>query len=1095
MSDRNKIEQAIRALEAQRAVLGDEVVDTATRELREKLASLDAAPVPTERRQLVTVLFADVSGFTALSERLDPEEVQALLGRLWRRLDRVILDARGHIDKHIGDAVMAVWGLDTALQSDAVDAVRAALAMQRELAIFREGERVDLGMRVGINTGLSSVAVVESTRERNVIGDTVNLASRLEHAAAVGDVLIGPTTIEHVKERIELEWVPPLKLKGKAEPVAAAIARRERTHSLTVKNPKSELGTPTLGRDAELATVLREYELARAGSARWLTVIGDPGTGKSRLLSEAVRALRRTRDEVDMVRLETSPETERAPFQLLRAFLLARAGTAETASGPVAVDATLRMFVEALGEELGREANAFVGHVLGFDTAANPTFDQITQDVGQIRGRAQVLFCAFVQQSCARRPLVLVVEDLNWADRESLAFFAELLSGGGRARLFVLASARSTLRDREHQLAGRPGHVELPLSGLDADSSRALARALLGRVSALPPVLVDFVAERGAGNPFFIEEVVRWLIARGVVRTDTEPWSVTADTPPEGSLPPRVELVLYERIGRLSPPARTVLEAASVVGNTFWTGAIDALLDSPAEDDAWAELRESGLVDEEAVSRFSSDRQFQFTHALLREVTYEYALMKHRRVYHRRTAEWFARSDRTPSERVAANIAWHFERGEDLRSALEWYSVAGEHALGADAPDAALDAFRRALQLCSGLDVDPARLVGIHAGLGEALKSKGRHGEAVEAFRAMQSAANIAGDPRAQARAENGRAWAESQAGRYAECIESALRAEAVARSILELGGDETSTEVREARVELANALHNRGFAHALLGEADSAIGLGERALEVARSLGAEREMALASNLIGVAHYYVLGDYDAGARHQERALALYRRIEDRWGIACQLTNLGETARARGDARAAVALGSEALAITREIGNRTLELLCLGNLGAAQVEAGDHAAAGVTLSQVIELARESPDVPFFLSETHRYLAEARAASGDFAAALAAGLEALELGRRAGRADFQGAAWRALGLSLGKRGGSIEVDGRACDAETCFERSVASLEDSAIARELQATYRVWASFERERGRTARAAELERLADSTEELRPPPVRNTLV
>jgi class 3 adenylate cyclase len=196
VAERDKLERAIAALEAQRTALGSSVVDTATAELRQKLAALKA--LTSDRRQLVTVLFADVSGFTALSERLDPEEVQGLLSRLWRRLDRAIVAQRGHIDKHIGDAVMAVWGLSETRADDAECAVRAALSMQAGLALFRTAEDVELGIRVGINSGLCSVSVVESTGEANLIGDTVNLASRLEHAAEVGSVLIGEATRDSV---------------------------------------------------------------------------------------------------------------------------------------------------------------------------------------------------------------------------------------------------------------------------------------------------------------------------------------------------------------------------------------------------------------------------------------------------------------------------------------------------------------------------------------------------------------------------------------------------------------------------------------------------------------------------------------------------------------------------------------------------------------------------------------------------------------------------------------------------------------------------------------------------------------------------------
>jgi class 3 adenylate cyclase/tetratricopeptide (TPR) repeat protein len=1088
MSEEKKLEHAIRALEAQREALGDSVVETATGELREKLAALSVLSSK-ERRQLVTVLFADVSGFTALSERLDPEEVQSLLAALWRRLDRVIVGLRGRIDKHIGDAVMAVWGLSDARESDASDAVRAGLAMQRELEAFRSEARVELAMRVGINTGLASISTVESTGEQNVIGDSVNLASRMEHAAEVGTVLLGETTAEHARHRFDLEALPPLRVKGKAEPVQCYRVAREkprqaRTHASTL----SGIAARTIGRETELGTLLQQFQIARDGKLRFVTVVGDAGIGKTRVLSEAVGLLRRQGDAAVIVRAQAWPETERAPFYLLREICRARAGIAEHAEARAAQEQLCLLFLPTLGEALASEAAAFVGQLLGWEDTQNTHVRHILRDPAQIRGRAEVLLRTDLERAANRQLLVFVLEDLHWADRESVEFLSELVALAPPWRVLVLASARPALFSRPGgfplgKTRSRPdAHVSLLLSPLAEEETAALAASLVSRVASQPPWLLDLITRRGGGNPFFCEEVVRWLIARGVIDTETEPWSVRADATPGSVMPARVELVLHERLEQLGADARKLLSAASVVGTSVSREAMAAVLGEPLFEPALAELEATGIL---IRARPLDGQSYEFSHALLREVTYEYTLKRERKSYHQHAAEWLAESGSVP-----ANVAWHFEQAGDRAHAARWYLIAGQQARDGNAPDAAIASFEKVLVLGD----DRAQALGAHEGSGDAFQHKARYGDAVDAYRAMLEAATLLGDAGAQARALNGMSWAQSQQGEHRAAIDSALRAEAIARSAMEAPAP-ASPLARPPAVELANALHNRGWNHVLLSEADPAIALGERAYETARVVGAQREMALALNLIGVAKYYLLEDYDGGARYQEQALAIYRAIGDRWGVACQLNNLGETARMRGEFHSAVALFHEALAITREIAHRTQERISLANLGAAEVEAGEHASGEATLREV--LSRQAGEMPFYASETQRYLAEACLAQRRLDTAMQAGLCALELAIGSGNVAYRGAAWRVLGqlLAAGAERAAIDtLAGPSCDAEQCFAQSVQALRSVHNGRELRATYRAWARFEAERGDPARAGELESLADGVTSKERTGVRNTL-
>jgi class 3 adenylate cyclase len=223
MAEREQLEQSIAALEAQRDVLGDAVVDVSVAVLREKLDTLEKAVQVTSQRKQVTVLFADVSGFTAMSETMDAEDVSDMMNALWNQIDGAIIAHGGTIDKHIGDAVMALFGAPVARKDDPERAIRAALAMQAELAAFREAQQISLAMRIGINTGPVLLGQVGTTYEYTAVGDTVNLVSRLEHAAPVGGILISHATYRHVQGIVEVEALDPIRVKGKTEPVRVYV--------------------------------------------------------------------------------------------------------------------------------------------------------------------------------------------------------------------------------------------------------------------------------------------------------------------------------------------------------------------------------------------------------------------------------------------------------------------------------------------------------------------------------------------------------------------------------------------------------------------------------------------------------------------------------------------------------------------------------------------------------------------------------------------------------------------------------------------------------------------------------------------------------
>jgi class 3 adenylate cyclase/tetratricopeptide (TPR) repeat protein len=1039
MSEEERLERAIRALEAQRADLGGSVVDTATEQLREKLVQLKTLSSLEERR-LVTILFADVSGFTALSERTDPEEVQGLLTRLWRRLDRTITLHHGHIDKHIGDAVMAVWGLGETGTENAANAVRAGLALQQEIARFREEERVELALRVGINTGLSSVAKLESTGEASIIGDAVNVASRLEHSAPLGGVLIGPLTREHVLDAFDLGDPEALALKGKREPVLARLVLGERAARRPAKTLRSD-EVALVGRRKELTALLAACRAGAAGPSQFALLVGEAGSGKSRCMAELLLWVVKSGETFDVLHVAATRDLTEEPLGFLRRLVTRLAGEREGSSPEVLRESFLHAFSAVLGETAGVEACTYLSHLFGL--VVDEKLRGLSHRVEQIRARAEILLTDYLKLRVAKCPLVVLVDDLHFADESSLDFLAALEA---TEHLAVVASVRPG-HNRIH--ARFPFAKHVMLGAFSREECLDLARGLLTPIMGPPAAhLVELVANQCGGNPYFAQELVRWLWERDfrVARSPAD-------------LPPRIELLLHERLQRLPHETRRVLSAASVIGASGTAAALNALCERSVSSDLDAlEMAEVVVQGPEG---------WAFRHVLLRDVVYEYTLLRERRAQHGLHARWLVSAE-AASPTV---IARHFEAAEEPVEAARHWGLAGEAARQADAPDEAIQAFEHALKLLERSSASMSELplvVRCYEGLALCRERRASHTAALEAFERMLWAANAASDGLSTARAHNGMAWVSSQRGDHARALEHAKNGEQAALSTLA-----TSERGRHrlAGIELARALHDQAWALQLLGRAESAREIGERSLLAAAQHNAPAQRALALNAIGCVEFTLLTELDQGIQHTREALALYRQLGDLWGIACLLNNLGFYANECRQLVLAKQHLDETLSVARQIGDRGLEIMAFTNLAQTQLLSGDPRGSEQTLQKAIALIEEG-DQSFALSEIHRTLARALDVDGRPEEALVAAENAVAHAPDPGSLDAA-LAWRVLGEILGSR--PTLRSHVSTGAEECFAKSLSGFVALGLEHEQAATQEAWARFEESRLETARAAEL--------------------
>lgn len=1077
-SERAQLEQAINALEAQRALLGDVVVNVALAPLREKLAALNAPPAapPAQQRKQVTVLFADVSGFTAMSETMDAEEVTSTMNALWGRLDRAILHHGGTIDKHIGDAVMALFGAPTAHEDDPERAIRAALDMQAELRAFTSAPNAPrLAMRIGLNTGPVLLGNVGITGEYTAMGDAVNVASRLEHAAPVGGILISHDTYRHVRGVFTVAPQTPLSVKGKSEPIQTYVVLQAKPRAFRVTTRGIEgVETRTIGREAELAQLQQAFETAvRENATQLVSVVAEAGTGKSRLLYEFHNWLDLQPLRLFLFKGRATQDMQPLPYSLLRDVLVFRFDIHEGDRAGVARQKLVEGLLDfaAPEDEDALMRAHFIGHLLGFDFSDSPYLQGILSDARQIHDRAFHYFTQFFKDVTRDRPTTVMLEDIHWADSGSLDFIDYLLREEPGLPLVVTALTRPTIfEDRPTWGQGPSTHVRIDLRPLTEAQCRQLIGEILQRLPVIPRELEALILQRAEGSPFYIEELIKMLIEDGVIHAEEEQWSVALDRLASARVPATLTGVIQARLDGLPPKERDTLQQAAVVGRVFWSNILERLRHPEAAQPDPADIthaRLRALTNKELIAYHDEAAggtpEYLFRHAILHDVTYESVLRRFRKVYHAQVAESLIAISGERVEEYAGRIGEHFEQAGELARAAEWYWRAGQSARETYAPEAAVAYFRRALDFLKEAAAQPGWRFELMEALGDVLDQQAQHTEAIEAFQTLLAEAQTAGQAAFEARAWIGIANAQGNQGDHRQSLESALRAEALART-------------HDLAAVLVRALFQKGRTVFRLGRMEEALALSTELTRLTEAQQDQPQLGSNAILLGAVHY-TLGDYDQAVQCFESARAVFQALNDRRRLMDVSSNLGVLAHARGDYDTALQYTEEALTIAVEIGERDGELVFTNNLGAARVGLGDFVRAEVDLHQVIALAGGGGS--WVLPDTYRLLAEALLGQGKTAPALTAAKEALTLARAGDAQEWIGKAWRVLGQVAAAQAAPVAVDDRTWDAEACFAEGLRVFTEGGMEGGRAAVLKEWAAYALQHGQPERGAAMWREA----------------
>lgn len=719
MDERQRLEQAIAVLEAQRAVLGDQVVETALAPLRRQLAALQrsAAPVMEGERRQVTVMFADLSGFTALAERMDPEQVRDLVNTCFECLLPVITAYGGTVETFIGDEVMALFGAPVAHENDPERAIRAALGMMVALEGFNTSHHTDLGIHIGINTGLviAGDIGVPSQRQYSVMGDAVNLASRLADLATRGQILVGHDTYRLTASLFEFEAREAVHVQGRSEAVAVYRVLRARGPGEVARSPAG-LCALLVGRDTECAMLTRCLERLQAGEGQVVAVMGEPGIGKSRLMAEMRRMpLAQDVSWIEGRALSYGGSLAYMPFQeVLRAAL-----GAVQEDNPQALRERLRERLRALFPHRFAEVYPYLGRLLTVPLEAEFETMLSYLDAESLKWQTMRVMGDLLTRLAQERPLVLVLEDLHWADPSSVDLLEYLLPLTESVPLMLVfvfrpqeeASCWRVQRKAVQELAHR--YTEIRLRALSPDESEQLMEQLLA-ARDLPEALSRLVLDRAEGNPLFVEEIVRSLVESGAIVREDGRWRLKAPVD-EIAVPDTLQGVLMARIDRLAEDTRRVLQLAAVIGRIFPARLLAAISDMDKDLERHLDtLQRLELIRERSRT---PEIEYIFKHALIQETAYHSLLLQRRREIHRRIGECIEELFAGRLEEHYGLLAHHYSMAEEHERALHYLLAAGDQARLAYALEEALDFYRRAMAR--------QRIIGDEEGLARTLLKQG----------------------------------------------------------------------------------------------------------------------------------------------------------------------------------------------------------------------------------------------------------------------------------------------------------------------------------------------------------------------------------
>jgi adenylate cyclase len=870
----------------------------------DRLVEAAGGEIPEERR-LITALFADVSGFTSLADRLDPEDLLEVIDPVISGLSSIVGRYGGYVEKFAGDALLALFGAPVSHEDDAERALLVALDMHRELARMCADlpHDAELTLHCGVNSGhgIARILGSEARMDYGVLGDSVILAQRLESAAPKGETYVSDLTYRLTAERFEFEPVGELTLKGKSEAVIAWRLVAERSERRPTSRKRA-----LIGRERELETIGAAIERAKSGWGDVIVVTGEPGVGKSRLTEGGVKLA-----EAEGLRwLQTRCLSYGAgiaywPYaDLLRTVATIRPQTAAEEAGRA-----LERTVSVPG------AVPYFARLLGVPV----TDDDVTAlEPEAFRRGLHESFTSWLSNIAAEGPIVLALEDAHWADPSSLDLTRELGRICETRPLVLYLTARPEAATALEELV--PGARKIPLEPLDEIGIGQLVQDVLE--GPAPTGLVGWVIERTTGNPFFVEELVRALREHEILERSDGQWLLRPGWE-EGQIPPNVEGLLASRIDLLPRPAADVLQTASVIGRVIPVPLLAAVR---GDEGDLAGVLET-LVQRGFLDLLGQDEvpTIGFHHALVQDVAYSRLLRRQRRSLHRRVAE-VAETLYGAGDDVLDLLARHLYLGEAGAKAIDYLVRAGERAKRLFANEEAILHFGRAVELRPEDSDVRLELADLH-------ELVGNYDEALRNYEAVRAASN-------DVRAWSGTASTLRRLGNYDEAL-----------AVL----DRAFADERLAGKDFVPLWIEKGWTLSVAGRFDQAIDVLLASLD---AVGARRDEHVARVLLQLGRVEtVRGRPERALEHALEAQMIVEEADDIRGIVSAMRLLGDTYRTLARLDEAAAALQRGLELAERVGSLEEIGSCLVNLGLVELERGRHPEAlAVTRRAIDEFER-------------------------------------------------------------------------------------------------------------------------------------------
>lgn len=917
------------------------------------------ARIEGDRRQ-VTIIFADISGFTALNNAAktpaDVEQVVRLINLVLAELSQVIFEYDGYIDKYVGDEIMALFGAPAAHENDPELALRAALAMMERLEKINQNPPIPLptplGIHMGINTGMVIACMVGAgkTRSYTVMGDAVNIAARLEDASERGQIFVNEDTYNLTNRLFIFEKYGPVQAKGIAEPLIVYELKGARDLSQTQRG-LTGMEAPVIGREDEIRQLLHNYHNLHRSQGSVTLVAGDAGLGKSRLIAEARRLIsleEKGADQLKSLWLIGRGISYRQSFanRLFVDILYSYLGLPENADA-----ALVKQRLEAMGEELFRERKdetiPYLAAMLGVKLESNTNANLPLNEPQILQQRIFLAMGEWVELLAAKQPLVLVFEDLHWADESSVSIIEYLFNLTLYNPILVICVSRierntAFWQRKSQSVQDQLNFAEITLWPLTHEESRQLIKHLL-KIEPMPQELEHLLLSRAEGNPLFLEEVLRSLIEEEAIIHKDGHWEI-ARSVTEIDIPNTLQGVLTARIDRLDEPVKQVLQTAAVIGRVFPRFILEPMVDDP--DTLEKSLEQLEIADLIAIRSREPEPEYMFKHILTHETAYYSLLHQQRQLIHKQIADYMSRQYWLLGEEYAPIVAEHYYKSQTWDRALRYFPRAAKAAAQSFANQQAVEYYTRALEVAGimGPQADQATILDVYEGRARMLTRLGEPQKAMADYEAMLKIAREVNDDAAQMRALNGNGSLQASHHNFSLASEYFQKALAVARRI----GDEQG---------IADTLNQLGDFHYNLGELEIATSCHQEARDLSKKANNEVSRLTAEN--GLARVMLeQGEIAASlARYQAEIVPVSRRIGYRGGLMSALYSVLTAHVYLGNYAQAEETTAELLELHQKFGDFYRIPLIKYHQALGQLYQGHWGEAGKNLTEGLKMAQE------------------------------------------------------------------------------------------------------------------------------------------